>query len=193
MDATAPEVHCRLLLVNCGALKAALATKAEAIARGVADLLVAELQDKADEISSTYKEIFDRLQENSGSAEAVIEMNNYLQATSVKLETLQKSLHSELEERLRLLDKVNHEVPDETFEGVYMTLGWPTRVFKVADDAVKKQEEDRNHFMEELRTDKERFEEELNEWEVEIKALSSLGDVARLSRDPIPTRDVAEM
>jgi len=25
------------------------------------------------------------------------------------------------------------------------------------------------------------------------KSLSSLGDVARLSRDPIPTRDVAEM
>ena len=48
MEATPPEVHCRLLLVACGELKAALATKADAIARGVAGLIVDELQLRAD-------------------------------------------------------------------------------------------------------------------------------------------------
>ena len=151
VSATAPDVHCRLLTVACGELKMSLATKAEAIARGVAGLVVEELQSKADEIGATYKTIFDRLQESSGSAEDVIEMNNYLQATSAKLESLQASLESELDARVKLLDSVGAEMPDETFEGVFTTLAWPGRVFKVADDAVKKQEEDRNHFMEQLR------------------------------------------
>ena len=75
----------------------------------------------------------------------------------------------------------------DLFTGVYKTLGWPGRVYKVVDDANKKIEEDRNHFMEQLRTDRERFSEELDEWDVEIKALSSLGDMADV--EVVPSGD----
>ena len=182
-DATPPEVHCRLLRVACGELKVSLATKAEAIARGVAGLVVEELQNCADKMGGTYEAIFNRLQSNSGSAEAVIEMNAYLQSCEIEMEKLKNGLESDLEARLALLALVGQELPDECFTAVYTTLGWPGRVYKVADDATKKQEEDKNHFMEELRNDKERFGEELEEWEVEIKALSSLGDMAMVEEN----------
>ena len=182
-DATPPDVHCRLLTVACGELKVSLAAKAEAIARGVAGLVVDELQACADKMGNAYETIFNRLQENSGSAEAVMEMTAYLQSCEIEMEKLRQGLETDLEARLTLLAKVNQELPDETFTAVYTTLGWPGRVYKVADDAQKKQEEDRNHFMEELRNDKERFGEELEEWEVEIKALSSMGDMAEVEEN----------
>ena len=159
-----------------------LAAKAEAIARGVAGLVVDELQTCADKMGNAYETI-NRLQENSGSAEAVMEMTAYLQSCEIEMEKLRQGLETDLEARLTLLAKVNQELPDETFTAVYTTLGWPGRVYKVADDAQKKQEEDRNHFMEELRNDKERFGEELEEWEVEIKALSSMGDMAEVEEN----------
>ena len=54
------------------------------------------------------------------------------------------------------------------------------RVYQVAEDAAKKQEEDRERFQEQLREDRERFSEELEEWDVEIKALATLGDMAEV-------------
>ena len=88
---------------------------------------------------------------------------------------LQEGIEADLEARLNLLAGVNHALPDECFTSVYTTLGWPSRVVKVADDANKQIEEDRNHFMEQLRTDREKFADELDEWDAEIKALNSLG------------------
>ena len=124
-DATPPEVHCRLLRVACGELKVSLATKAEAIARGVAGLVVEELQNCADKMGGTYEAIFNRLQSNSGSAEAVIEMNAYLQSCEIEMEKLKNGLESDLEARLALLALVGQELPDECFTAVYTTLGWP--------------------------------------------------------------------
>ena len=180
MGATAPEVHCRLLLVECGELKSSLAAKAEAIARGIAGLIADELQTRSEEIGASYSTIHSRLQQSSGSAEEVVEMNAYLQSCEMEMQSLKTGIEKDLEARLELLSSVNHPLPDECFSSVYTTLGWPTRVYAVAEDAAKKQEEDRNHFMEQLRADRERFSEQLEEWDVEIKALSTLGDMAEV-------------
>lgn len=42
-------------------------------------------------------------------------------------------------------------------------------------EATTKQEEDRQFFMEQLRTDREKFADELDEWDAEIRALNALG------------------
>ena len=80
MGATPADVHCRLLLAKCGELKVSLAAKAQSISYGVAQLVVEELKARADEIGAAYSTIHDRLQENSGSAEDVIAMNECMRA-----------------------------------------------------------------------------------------------------------------
>ena len=180
MDATVPEVNCRLLLISCTELKQGLATKAEAIARGVSGLVVEELEKKSKDISAAYSVIYEKLQSTSGSAEEVVEMNAYMAACEIELEKLTESIKTNLEARITLLDNVTMELPDETFSLVFATLGWPGRVTKVATDAAKKQEEDREKFQEQLRTDREHFSEELDVWAVEIKALATLGDMSEV-------------
>ena len=67
------EVHCRLLLVQCAELKAALAEKARALAAGVGGLVATELRAISDEISGKYETIHSRLAVSSSNAEEVRE------------------------------------------------------------------------------------------------------------------------
>ena len=142
MDAAPRDVNCRLLLVACGELKVKLATKAEAIAHGLARLVVEELQASADSIGKSYETIHSRLQMSCGSAEEVVEMNEYLQASEAQMLELQASIDRDLEARLALLSSLNFELEDDCFASVYNTVGWPGRVYKVAADATKKQVSD---------------------------------------------------
>ncbi|KAL3912453.1 MAG: hypothetical protein SGPRY_008335, partial [Prymnesium sp.] len=149
--------------------------EARALATGVAMLVVTELEERTSCIGESYKLIYERLQTQSATAEEVVEMNAYLQSCEMELTDLQIGIDNDIIGRLGLLDSFMANLPDEVFSMVYDTLGWPARVQKVAADATTKQEEDRQFFMEQLRTDREKFADELDEWDVDIKALSSLG------------------
>ena len=164
MDATSAGVHCRLLLVQCGELKAALVTKAETIAAGIAQVVVEELQGSAEKIGASYNAIHDHLQTSSGSAEDVMAMTEYLAWCEGEMAALQEGIESDLEARLKLLSSLHLSMSDECSAAVYKAFGWPGRVYKVVADAKKKQEEDRLHFQEQLKEDSERFSEELDEW-----------------------------
>ena len=157
MDATPAGVHCRLLLVQCGELKAALVTKAETIAAGIAQVVVEELQGSAEKIGASYNAIHDHLQTSSGSAEDVMAMTEYLAWCEGEMAALQEGIESDLE-------ALHLSMSDECSAAVYKAFGWPGRVYKVVADAKKKQEEDRLRFQEQLKEDSERFSEELDEW-----------------------------
>ena len=57
-------------------------------------------------------------------------------------------------------------------------MGWPAKLDNVVAEADKQAQEDRDNFMEELRQERDRFAEELEAWELEVKALSTLGELA---------------
>ena len=172
------DVHCRLLLVRCSELKEALAEKATALAVGVGGLVAKELHAIAEGISGKYEAIHARLEVSSSNAEEVTAMKEYLASCSVELLKHQEAIDSELSTRWALLSSFHHGLPDETFDAVQRTLGWPAKLDRVVADAEKQAQEDREAFMEALRQERDRFAEELEAWELEIKALSALGEMA---------------
>ena len=172
------DVHCRLLLVQCSELQEALADKARALAVGVGGLVAKELFAIAEEIGSKYETIHSKLAVSSTNAEEVTAMKEYLESCSVELTQHQEAIDSELSTRVALLSSFHHSLPDETFDAVQRTLGWPAKLDRVVAEADKQAQEDRDNFMEALRNERDRFAEELEAWELEIKDLSKLGDMA---------------
>ena len=65
---------------------------------------------------------------------------------------------------------------DEVALALQRTLGWPAKLDRVVAAAEAQQLQDREAFMDQLRQDKDTFAEELEAWDVEIRALASLGD-----------------
>ena len=176
--ALAPStVHCRLLLVHCAQLQEDLVAKALRLATGVAELVVAELNAESAAISTRYAAIHERLQMGNGNAEDVMAMQEYLERNEDELRRLQSAIDDDLMGRLALLSTVRHGLDEEAFSRVYATAGWPTRVTRVAEDAENQLEDDRMKYQEQLRTDVETFQEELESWEAEVKALAKLGDI----------------
>ena len=62
-------------------------------------------------------------------------------------------------------------------------MGWPAKLDNVVAEADKQAQEDRDNFMEELRQERDRFAEELEAWELEVKALSTLGELAETEKN----------
>ena len=95
----------------------------------------------------------------------------------------QEAIDSELSTRVALLSSFHHSLPDETFDAVQRTMGWPAKLDNVVAEADKQAQEDRDNFMEELRQERDRFAEELEAWELEVKALSTLGELAETEKN----------
>ena len=105
-------------------------------------------------------------------------MKECLASCSVELVQHQEAIDTELATRVAVLTSFHHNLPEATFTELHTTYGWPAKLVRVGSAAEKQQADDRENFMEQLRQERDQFAEELEAWDVEIRALASLGEMA---------------
>jgi dynein heavy chain len=179
--AVAPAtVHCRLMLVRCESLREALVAKAESLVAAVANVISDELGRRTAALAADGVAISERLQTTSDSAEAVVEMRAFLEGSDERLEAMSSAIDRDLMGLAGVLETFSCALPDATFVRLYSAAALPGRIDAQVDAADEQQVSDVVYFQDQLRNDKQKFEEELEACELEIKALVKLKNMARV-------------
>ena len=120
-------VYCLSLQVECYDIKAALTSKAQAVAGALMTQLSHKTNEDIAAVSDSYQEIHEQIQVEPNTPEELQELKEYIVRCQEKIRELQLQF-DHITNAITLLSKFGYMPNDEDFSKYWVTYSWPQQV-----------------------------------------------------------------
>jgi len=173
------EVIFPLVEVSCRVLKKNIEVKAVELANATLDQLVMILRQKNKQVHTEYNAIFARVQEQPSNPEELTELKAYIDLRASTFEELD-AIVNEVNDTIGIFSECNYVTPDDVFDDTCESNVWPSKIQGTVQDAQRTLENEKQKFVEELRDNQKKFEQELEKTEASVKAISLMDNVEKV-------------
>ncbi|CAM9175434.1 unnamed protein product [Chrysoparadoxa australica] len=163
------------VLVDTAAAKAVLSTKALAIRDALLEALVYRAREQNKSIIRRYEAVLERIAEKPANEEELAALKEFIGASKGTVNDLMNEV-GQVHARLAALGEFSYQMSEEDISLNWKTMDYPTMVFEGACQVEEALELDKVRMMDQLALEKEKFEEVLENFEVDVKGAKALGD-----------------
>ena len=175
---TLNEVKFELIKVECDGIKNSLLSKAANVSRAIMDLLASQLNEETIQVSTKFKEIFQRIGFDPQTPEELQELKVFIDGVPDQVNKLNE-VFARITEGNNLLLKYKYLNQYDDFVAYWEAFEWPKKVQQQLEDSEFRCKEFRNTFQQELRENCDKLTEDINTLASQVEAFSRVGDETR--------------
>ena len=164
-----------LLDVDTTLAKARLRSKALELRNALIQHMIRSARTQNEATNARYEQILARLAEKPSNEAELASLKNFIQTSKDEVLAMVTEVEK-MHRRLATLDEFSYALPADDIHLAWSTMEYPRRVHDAAYDTETRIEMDKVRMMDKLAIEKNRFDELLDQFEVDVKRAKALTD-----------------
>jgi len=175
------SIHLGFIHVNCEDVRRKLATKRQDMMNKELDSFARMLRNRCEELGKNFKKIEAELRKQPTDIQELTKLREYMATVPASVASYKDAI-SECMDSFDLLDSFHYRLPKDGWKLKWQTFSWPKTIADMLESKEVALANDKNTFLNEMRTAQEEFQLELHEIEKRVNTFGQYSDLDQVAK-----------